>query len=77
MFDEVELLDPRAEMRQTVRDTFARAMELWPNAHLGDIPRLEDLQSAKRYIRSRLNIGWSLHEAVGDLQRDLDRYEDM
>ena len=77
MFDDVPLLDPHAEMRETVRDCFARAMYLYPNSHLGTYTRREDLQSAKRFIRSRLNIGWSLREAIGDLQRDLDRYEDM
>jgi hypothetical protein len=37
--------------REKVRDAVRLAMEFWPNAHLGDSSRREDMNSAFRMIR--------------------------
>lgn len=63
--------------REDVRRAAELAMHYWPNAHLGDCSRRDDLRSAFRFMRSRLNRGWPIQSAAGDLERDAYRHADM
>lgn len=60
-------------LKFAVRD----AMRYYPNAHLGDNSRLEDLKSAFRFVRSRINKGFSLDGAISELEFDTFRYVNM
>lgn len=53
------------------------AMDLWPNAHLGDNTRREDMNSAFKMIRSYVAAGHSISAAAGAVENDAYRHEDM
>lgn len=63
--------------KNEIRTAVYMAMDLWPNAHLGDCSRQEDLKSAFRFIRRFLDRGFSISAAASELQFDTIRYEDM
>ncbi len=52
------------------------ALEYWPNAG-GDETRRENIRSAFRFIRNRLNNGMDFYCACGDLVSDAYRYQNM
>lgn len=53
-------------------------MEYYPNSHLGDYSRLDDLRSVFRGIRRRVEVhGQTVYQAAQDLYRDAQRYVDM
>lgn len=64
--------ETRAEIRQAV----SFAMEVWPNSHLGDYSRREDMASAFRMIRRHADQD-GIHAAIGALERNAHTYVDM
>jgi hypothetical protein len=66
-----------ADDRERVREAVRLAMEFWPNAHLGDNSRREDMNSAFRMIRSYVAAGQSVAAAAGTLENDAYRHENM
>jgi len=66
-----------ADTKEAIRYQVERAMELFPNAHLGDYSRRQDMHSAFRMIRSHAEHQGYIQAGVGALSRDLYRYEDM
>jgi hypothetical protein len=63
--------------REQVREAVAAAMEFWPNAHLGDYTRREDLHSAFGMMRRHIAAGESVGSAAGSVLIDALRHEDM
>jgi hypothetical protein len=63
--------------REKVRDAVRLAMEFWPNAHLGDSSRREDMNSAFRMIRMYVASGHSISSAAGAVEHDAYRHEDI
>lgn len=64
-------------LRLAIRDAVGRAIEHWPNSHLGDRTRRQDLRSAFLMIRSHAKPSGSVWDGVYALARDVDRYVDM
>jgi len=52
-------------------------MEYWPNAHLGDLSRREDMHSAFKLIRGFVANRSSPASAAAALEQDALRYRDM
>lgn len=64
--------------RRMIREAAALAMDYWPNAHLGDYSRREDLRSAFTIIRRRVEIGGeSVHAAAAHVQISAFSHRDM
>ena len=63
--------------KQDVRRAAELAMCCWPNAHLGDYSRRDDLRSAFRLMRSRLRHGLSIQAAAGAVEMDAYRHANM
>lgn len=74
---EVVPVDYRKLARRRVREVVSLAMEYWPNAHLGDQTRDEDLQSAFAFLRARLSAGYDIYAAASALEIDAYRHQDM
>lgn len=54
------------------------AMEYYPNSHLGEYSRLDDLRSVFRCIRRRVSDhGQTVFQAAQDIYLDAQRYVDM
>ncbi len=66
-----------ADSRHTVRNAVELAVRYWPNAHLGDYTPREDLRSAFKFLRVRLNRGAPLQLAAAELETDAYRHADM
>lgn len=64
-------------LTEAIRDAVSRAMDYWPNSHLGDRTRRQDMHSAFRVLRAHKVVRGDLWNAVGCLNRDVDRYVDM
>jgi len=60
-----------------VRFAVLHAMQTWPNGHLGEESRRDDLRRAFRFLRSRVDRGMPLKQATIELDIDAYRYEDM
>ncbi len=60
-----------------VRDAVGLAVRYWPNSHLGDYTPREDIRSAFRFIRGRLNRGVHLQAAAGEIASDAYRHANM
>lgn len=60
-----------------VREAVADAMLYWPNAHLGDYTRREDMHSAFGIIRRRVQSGQHIQAAVAYVANDALRHADM
>ena len=65
-----------AHERVLIRAAVRRAMALWPNAHLGDQTRREDMREAFRMLRAH-SEGGRVELGASAVERDTDRYEDM
>lgn len=65
------------ELKQAIRDAVRYAMDMWPNSHLGDRTRRQDMHSAFRVLRAHRAVKNDLWAAVGCLNGDVDRYVDM
>ena len=63
--------------RRVIREAASEAMDLYPNAHLGDCTRREDLRTVMRIIRQRVCEGQRPIDAAQDILQDAYRYEDM
>lgn len=64
-------------LKSSIRDAASRALEYWPNSHLGDRTRLQDLRSAFLMIRLHAEYTGNIWEGVYALDRDADRHMDM
>lgn len=64
-------------LKSSIRDAASRALEYWPNSHLGDRTRRQDLRSAFLMIRSHAEFTGNIWEGVYALDRDADRYMNM
>lgn len=64
-------------LKSSIRDAAGRALEYWPNSHLGDRTRRQDLRSAFLMIRSHAEATGNIWEGVYALDRDADRYVNM
>jgi hypothetical protein len=73
----IEIIDLGPRTIAAVRDAVLHAMDVWPNAHLGDTPPRADLHSAFLFIRSRVAAGRSVRDAANELDMDCFRYHDM
>lgn len=62
--------------RENIRQTVRMAMEYWPNAHLGDMTRLQDMRSAFKLIRDNAQLH-GLDYCIQELQRSAYRHQDM
>ena len=60
-----------------IKEAARAAMDLYPNAHLGDMTRREDLHSVMSVIRQRVTQGQAPIIAAQDILMDTYRYEDM
>lgn len=65
------------ELKTAIREAVHYAMEYYPNSHLGDCSRREDMHSAFRVIRAHNAVKNDLWHAVGCLNRQVDSYVDM
>lgn len=63
--------------RRAVRDAASLAMRYWPNSHLGELSRRDDLRSAFRLIRNYVNRGLNVQQAAGVVEMDAYRHADM
>ena len=50
------------------------AVRYWPNSHLGDYTPREDIRSAFRFIRARIDRGFSVESAASELESDAIRH---
>lgn len=62
--------------RASIKDAVKLAMEFWPNAHLGDNTRREDMQSAFKMIRSHTKSG-NIYCGIAAVEDSAYRHEDM
>lgn len=60
-----------------VRHAVNLALAYWPNAHLGEVAPRDDIRSAFRMIRSRLDRGHTIQAAIGDLEASAYRHANM
>lgn len=67
----------QTETRHMVRDAARLAMDYWPNAHLGDCSRRQDLRSAFYQMRCGLGAGDSIQQAAGAVEMDAYRHANM
>lgn len=63
--------------KQDIREAVGLAMHYWPNSHLGDCSRREDMRSAFRIIRSRAERGNGLRDGIAYLLSSAYRHADM
>ncbi len=63
----------KRELKSTVRAAVLDAMEYWPNSHLGDYSRRQDMRSAFKMLRSYPDI-W---EGIAALERNVSSHVDM
>lgn len=68
---------PNQAIQADIRHAVGLAMEYWPNAHLGDRTRRQDMRSAFRMIRDHLRAGYSIQAACGAVSLDAHRHADM
>lgn len=61
----------------SIRHAVGLAVSYWPNAHLGEQTRRDDLRSAFQFIRNRINRGINIEAAISDLELDAYRHADM
>jgi len=65
------------DTRDSIREAVKLAMHYWPNAHLGDYSRREDMQSAFRIIRSHAERGNGLQDGISNVLSSAYRHADM
>lgn len=70
------ILNLTADDREAIRTAVHEAMDLWPNAHLGDQTRRQDMRAAFMFLRMNAE-GGSIQRACNRLMMDTIRYEDM
>ena len=63
--------------KHNIREAVALAMDYWPNSHLGDYSRREDMQSAFRIIRSHAERGNGLQDGIANVLTSAYRHADM
>lgn len=66
-----------ADEKDAIRRAVRLGMDLWPNSHLGDNTRREDMRGAFYLIRSYFGRGQSMMQAAGAIELDAYRHEDM
>jgi hypothetical protein len=67
----------RLDDLRAIFNAVTMAMQYWPNSHLGDYTRLEDMHSAFKFIRVRVEQGYNIQSACLDLESDAYRHMDM
>jgi hypothetical protein len=67
----------KPEVRHEIRHAVGAAMQYWPNAHLGDCSRRQDMRGAFMLIRSRIRAGYSINAAIGEVEMSAYRHANM
>lgn len=65
------------EAKNAIRYAVYDAMQYWPNAHLGDYSRRQDMRSAFKMIRSYAEHRNDLWQGIYALDRNAKAHMDM